>query len=365
MDGRIEHRRRSLGSYGCLRCGAEAIEILACNANHDAGLRAELARAQGHRIDESLADLLRALGKCARQQEDRIDAAHLGIDRNWNFARSSHCNQPLTYFARAGKPDCTNRRMLHQRFSHGPAPANKQREDSFGKAKILHHLLNDPADELRSAKMGRVRLCDHRASGREGRRRVSPCDGKGQREVAGAEDHNRANTDLLGAQISPRQRLAFGYRGIDDRIQPPALTCERGKQTELTNRAGALTLDPRSRQAGFRHYALNQHIPQIQNALRNRLQELCALLQRQGAIRIERGLCKRARLVHLALRAFAELRLHLLAGGWVDGADLSVGPAHCTCADQHLARKSFRAGQFRYTHRRLLMPLQPGMAALD
>ena len=86
----------------CASALGEAGEIFAAERQHEPGLRAELPHAHGHRVLQPLGDLRAAFAECSRQDEDRIEAAHLRENRDRLRARSGGIKQ-------ARGPQCGNR----------------------------------------------------------------------------------------------------------------------------------------------------------------------------------------------------------------------------------------------------------------
>ena len=60
----------------------EGVERWRLEREHEAWIGAELADPERHRVDERPRDRFGALRHRARQQNHRVDAAHLGVDRN-------------------------------------------------------------------------------------------------------------------------------------------------------------------------------------------------------------------------------------------------------------------------------------------
>src|SRR5665213_2037122 len=95
-------------------------------------------------------------------------------------------------------------------------------------------------------------------AGSEGRGCVSSGDGKGEREIAGAEDRSGADGPKNGADIGARERLAVWLRGIDARHGPRALFDYLRKEAELVDGSADLALEPRFGQGCFMVRALHQ-----------------------------------------------------------------------------------------------------------
>lgn len=69
---------------------------------------------------------LAAFAERARQDEDRIGTAHLGIDRYRLLTRSREVHERSSSFERASKTNCANQRMTHELRSHACAGVEEQ-----------------------------------------------------------------------------------------------------------------------------------------------------------------------------------------------------------------------------------------------
>jgi hypothetical protein len=159
-----------------------------------------------------------------------------------------------------------------------------------GQARGLDRLVDRAADHGAGVGVGRVALDDHRAAGRQGRGGVAAGRREGQREVAGAEHHHRAQRDEALAQVGAGQGRAVGHGRIDPRADPVAAPHDLGEQPQLAAGAAALAGDPGLGQAGLGHGGLDQLVAQRLDLGGDRLQEGGAGFQVGLAIDVERGL---------------------------------------------------------------------------
>ena len=159
---------------------------------HEARVGAELPGAQRQRGDERRADASAARRQGCRQQEHRVDAAHLGVDRDRLRPRGRDRISARPPRARAGEPDRLDARIGHQRGADPVPDPNSSENTPSGRPRARHGGLHRAADQLGRAGMGRVGLDDHRATGGQCRGGVAAGHREGQREVAGAEHRHRA-----------------------------------------------------------------------------------------------------------------------------------------------------------------------------
>ena len=99
-----------------------------------------------------LAALLEGSGK----NEDGICAAHLGVDGDGIGAGGGEVHEGAASAEGAGEADGADAGVLYQRSADFIASVEEQREEAGGKAAGAHCGLNDAADELAGAGMGRM-----------------------------------------------------------------------------------------------------------------------------------------------------------------------------------------------------------------
>ena len=106
-------------------------------------------------------------------------------------------------------------------------------EDAFRKAARLHALANGLADQRAGPGMRRVRLDDDGIARGECGSGVSTGHGKGQREIAGAENSHRAQRLMHGTDGRLGQRLAVGVGIVDARVHPGTFFHYFGEESQL------------------------------------------------------------------------------------------------------------------------------------
>ena len=110
--------------------GHERLEGCVVRGNRQAGVGAKLTHAQCQRSVQTGGQGLPSLGQGLRQNENRVDAAHLGV--KWNRLRpvGGQFHQRLATRSRAGEPGGLDRRMLHQRPISRPGPYSSEKVPS-------------------------------------------------------------------------------------------------------------------------------------------------------------------------------------------------------------------------------------------
>ena len=197
-----------------------------------------------------------------------------------------------------------------------------------------HGLLDGAADQLRRARMGRMRLDDHRAAGRQGGGGVAAGHREREREVAGAEHRDRADR---------RQRAAAGPGGAAGcgraaecraDASPAAVPDDRREQPQLTDRPGRLPGDSAGGQPGLRADPVGQRRAECLDVGGDALQEGGPLLA--GGPPIDReGLGRQGRrLVHLGGSGFAVRGVELGPGGGSRARNVAPRGVHVGGPDQ-------------------------------
>ena len=98
-----------------------------------------------------------------------------------------------------------------------------------------------------------MRLDDDGVAGRERRGRVAPGDGEREREVARAEDGDRAERDAHRADVGLRDGCRRGIGRVDARVDPRAVLGDAGEEPELARTCGrARTRGARCGRRGLR-----------------------------------------------------------------------------------------------------------------
>ena len=273
MDAGREHRRGLAATQGDARRIDEGIELGAVDREDEAGIGAELAGAHRQRLDERGRQRGTAGGERCGEEDHRVDARHLGIDRDRFGAlrRDLHERQPTA--ARAGEADRLDPRIGDERAAEIVGLAGQIGEGAGGQAALGDRAGDRACDELAGAGMRRMALDDHRAARSERRRGVTTGDRESEREVRRAEHRDGAYRHIDAAQIGPRQRRTVGKRGVDRRVEPVALADDGREQPQLSDGTATLAFDPRAGQAAFLDGAVDQFVTDGDDRIGDRLEE--------------------------------------------------------------------------------------------
>ena len=277
--------------------------------------------------------------KGAVEEEDGVDGAHLGVDRDRLGPRCGGGDECHSAGTGSGETDCLDARVGDERDTEFGAVSVEQREGACGKARGGDGVGYRAPDELGGSWVGVVCLDDDGAACGQSRCGVTACDREGQREVACAEDGDGAKRDRPLTNVGPGQRSPVGQRRVDAGAVPAALAKDAGKEAKLSGGAADLTGQPRLRQSAFGDGALDDRVLDGLDIGGDRLDELGALLGgRRSVIGEGRG-GGRAGGVHVGSVAIRVGGLELLACGGVEGADRLTGSPHGFAGYQHLSRQ--------------------------
>ncbi len=163
-----------------------------------------------------------------------------------------------------------------------PGPVD-QGEHAGVQPEVADGLGDGLADEFAGARVGVVGLEDHGAAGGEGGGGVAARRREGQREVAGAEDGDRAQRDLALADVGARQGSAVRQCRIDPDAAEIALPDDGGEEPELAGGAGPLALQPGGRQAGLQAGAGDEFLADRLDVVGDGLQEAGMGFRIEGA----------------------------------------------------------------------------------
>jgi len=111
--------------------------------------------------------------ECTGQNEDRINAAHFGIERNWLRSRGRCVHQRLPTRARTSKSAGLNQRMPHELRTDFITSPKQQGEDSLGKITRADSFTNCQPHKLGGSRMRAMGLDDDWISRCQCRSRVS------------------------------------------------------------------------------------------------------------------------------------------------------------------------------------------------
>ena len=155
----------------------------------------------GHLDATYAARVLRRVGEGAGQQEHRVDAGHLRVDRDWYRAGPPAAAASASPRLREPVKPTAWMRGSATRAMPSSAARLQQRERALRKPVGSNGRPNGPADELGRARVRRVGFDDHRPAGGERRGGVTAGHREGQREVAGGEHRDRTQRDRPLAEI--------------------------------------------------------------------------------------------------------------------------------------------------------------------
>lgn len=157
-------------------------------------------------------------------------------------------------------------------------------EHALGHAGFLGGANHRIGHAFGSGHVAAVRLEHHRAAGRQGGRGVATSGGEGQGEVAGTKHGDRADADLVLAQIWARQRLAIRQGAVDTGTVEITPAQHLGEQAHLATCTTTFTLDAGSRQRGFTANQGDEVIAQGVDLVSDGLEELGTAHGRQAAV---------------------------------------------------------------------------------
>ena len=150
-----------------------------------------------------------------------------------------------------------------------------------------------PGHERAGDRVGRVGLHDDGAAGGEGGGGVAARGGEGEREVARAEDRDRAERHHPLADVGARQRRTVRHRGVDPDAEVVALADDGREHPQLSRRTPDLTRDAALGQPALADRLGDDRLLVGLDLGRDRLQEGAAILGGGGAVGAERlGRCR-------------------------------------------------------------------------
>ena len=230
LDRRGEHHALGRGAELGGEMAGEGLGGGGTDHQQEAGLRAELADPQRAGRAEAGGDGFAARGEGTLQQDDWVDAAHLGVDRDRHLAGGGGVHEGAAAGARAGEADRADGGMLGEELADLAAIALQHREGARGEARGAHGVHDQSTHDVGDAGMGVMRHDDDGAARGEGGGGVAAGHGIGEGEIARAEDGDRPERAAHRTMVGFRERLAVGVGGLDARIDPLALLDEVGEE---------------------------------------------------------------------------------------------------------------------------------------
>ena len=157
----------------------------------------------------------RTVGEGAGEHDDRVDRRHLGVDRDRLGTRGGRRGEREPATAGAGEADGLDPRVADQLLAELDTLTQHEGEDAGRQAGLLDGAGDGAGDQLAGARVGGVALDDDRAAGGQRGGGVAAGGGEREREVAGAEDGDRAERDHPLPQVGSRQGCAVGQRRVE------------------------------------------------------------------------------------------------------------------------------------------------------
>ena len=317
--------------------GDELVESGAVDRDQEARVCAELPDAEGYRSADAVGQVDRGASEPLREEEDRVDAAHLGEDRNRLAAARGEVEERATAAERTREADRLGRGVLDHLGADRVSLAVQQRERALGESGIGDGLRDHAADHLRRPRVVRVRLDDDRAARGECRRGVAAGNREREREVRRAEHTDRPDRAVHRAEVGLGQRLTLAVRVVDPQVEVRAVPDQRGEHPELRAGASAFTRQAREREPGLGAGTLEQRISESLDADRDRFEERRA---RRAAVVLEsrmRGVGEAERAVDLGRRGVVERSRERCPGAGVDRGERGFGFGRGRAADQMLS----------------------------
>jgi hypothetical protein len=137
---------------------------------------------------QSDGDRFAARSECSGKEEHRIHAAHFREERNGFRASLRDAQQCKSTLLGSGESARTNQGMLHERHTHRVTRIEEHGEDSARERALFHRSCDHAGNELRSARVSRMRLHDDGAANGERGGGVPSCNRERERKIARAED---------------------------------------------------------------------------------------------------------------------------------------------------------------------------------
>jgi DNA-binding transcriptional regulator YhcF (GntR family) len=191
------------------------------------------------------------------RDDDRVDGAHLGVDRDRHRPSRRPVVDRASAGGRAGEADAGDAGMVDERLADLHAGGQQVGEGPRRQPGLLDRRADLGRDQLAGARMGGMAL-DHDGAARgEGGRGVAARGREGEREVARAEHRHGPDRHEHPPHVRARDRRGRGIGGVDDRLDVVAGVEHGGEGLELA--AGPLELGAQARLRQPRLRARGRH----------------------------------------------------------------------------------------------------------
>lgn len=267
-----------------------ALEDFRCSCNDDAGAGAELSGTEGDGSDEALGDRFATLGHCSGEDEDGIDGAHFGEDRNGLGACCGGVHEGAASGPGSGEANGFDTWMSDEDGAEFDASIKDHGEGSFGHFALGDGGLDGACDDFGGAGVGGVGPDDDGAARSEGAGGVTSGDGEGEGKIGSAENGDRAEGAAHRAEVGLGNGSAVWLGGFDAGIDPGAFFDEAGKHAELATGATALAITAGFGEAGLSHHARGDFVAEGIDFLCDGTKEFSACFGSNGGVGRE-GLC--------------------------------------------------------------------------
>ena len=147
----------------------------------------------GEGADEALGDPFGTGLEGTGQEEDGIDAAHLGVEGNRLGTRVGDIKEGAPSCERSGEGGRGDAGLAHEPATGRRGAALDQGKDALGHARACRGPLDGTCRDLAGAGMGGMGFDDNGTAGGKGRDRVGAEHGDGNGEIARPEDGDRAD----------------------------------------------------------------------------------------------------------------------------------------------------------------------------
>ena len=260
-------------------------------------------------VATALPRLLQGPGK----NKDRVHAAHLGVARDRLRPGSRELHQGRAAGKGAGKRHCLDCRVFHQLDAYLHAGIEEHGKHALGQAAGAHAFADCVAHQRAGARMRGMRFHDYGIACGEGRSRVSSGYGKGQGKIAGAENGDRAERVMHGADGGLGQGLAVGVSVIDARVHPGAFFHYFRKEPQLITGSPHLALQASFGQCCFQVGPLDDGRRRSFDGGGNAAQKGAFFLARKLAVNGKGGLRQARRPLQIVQRWRRKIRLQGLS----------------------------------------------------
>ena len=310
--------RAGCGNGGFGGCD-EGIGVLAVDHHGNAGVGAELARAEGERPGPAFRDGVSACGEGGGEKEHRVHGAKFAEEGDRFGPLGAEVEEGAAPGEGAGEADGLDEGVLDQRLAHVALAALHQGEGAGGHVGRLDGGVDGLGDDLAGSGVGRVALDDDRTTGGEGGGGVAPGGGEGEGEVRGAEHGHGADGALDQFDVGPRGGLAVGEGGVVAAVEPVVLEDVAGEEAELHGGATAFALQPGGGEAGFLGADLGDLCAPRLDLVSDAVQEVCPVLAGLRSVGGEGGFGGVTGCVHMGRGADRELVRRTVGRGGGEG----------------------------------------------